>query len=324
MNSQTRADAMSLEETPDDDNLAAFEDDVETVDVDDQFSEYEDEDTDVEPSYDETPSLAVDEALEQLRVDNPAAYKALSGLQEGYTKWNQFSDEVENVRSMQTELQQTLEQLSTEAEEVEDELPVAYTTPSGVKIPEFPEGHQLHGIDQEQWELTHAMMDALGVKPVHEIEAAAEQRANTQAVQAAQDSYIYDESVAGVDAFGDGFGKMVDGKLVLTEEAQAAMRPIHQRLYDPKRGISTHDLHVLSLYANGELLTKEQADNLGAEENEVQQERVTRRRRGTVVSQAPAGRRRPVIYDPKKGDTLADAIKKAELQARREIRVPRR
>lgn len=323
MNSQTRADEMSLQETPDED-LAAFEDDVETVDVDNQFPEYEDEDEDVEPSDDETPSLAVDEALEQLRVDNPAAYKALAGLQEGYTKWNQFSDEVENVRTMQNELQDSLEQLSAEEVENEEEAEVAYTTTTGVKIPDFPEGHRLHGIDEEQWELTLAMMDALGVKSVHEIEAAAEQRADIQATESAQDGYILNQSKAGVDAFGEGFGEIVDGQLVLTEEAQESIRPIHQRLYDPKRGISTHDLHVLSLYEKGDLLTKEQADEQGAEEDEVRQERVTRRRRGTVVSQAPTGRRRPVIYDPKKGDTLADAIKKAELQARREIRVPRR
>jgi hypothetical protein len=310
------------EETPE--NLAAFEDDSETVDADDMFLETgdDDEEYDEEPlDQEETPSLGVDEALEDLRDSNPAAYNALKGLQAGATKWNQFSDRVDNVNQMQRELHETLEALAEE--EVPEEvgaLPVGYRTSRGTNIPEYPEGHPLHGISEEQWELTLAMMDELGYKPESEVEA----KAATRAVAEAQGTYIGESSQAGVQAFGEDYGQVVDGKLVLTEEAQAAIQPIHERLYDPKQGITSEDLYILKLFETGELITKDQASEIADEEDEVQQQRVAKRRRATVVQRAPAGRRREVIYDPRKGDTLTDAIKAATRLSARQHGVPRR
>jgi len=132
--------------------------------------------------------------------------------------------------------------------------------------------------------------------------------------------YVNDAVDQGLDEFGSEFGyRGDDGKFNYSDDVASEVDAVHERIYDPGRGLTARDLYVLAKHDEIVSEAKDQATNAQNTTNQ-RQNRVDQARRGTVETRSSGGRGEPTIY--KRGDSIENAVARAAAAAYRDLPIP--
>lgn len=275
--------------------VQVYADELETMQQNGSEAESEpDSDTSSEPST----SKGKREAAEGKR---PGIDKV---LREVDTKLGRNAGDV--IRSVLTKYQEGQTSLKSVQERM-DALEAALTQPDE-PAPQEPEDPRLANLTPEQLALAEAMMRKLGYVKQDDLK-----QAETQKNQA---GYVSTEVGQGLKDWGEEFGYLDDeGQFVFSSEVLADINQVHDRIYDPTRGLTSRDLYILARWDQLAKGAASKATTMGAQQL-ARQQKLSALQRGVTERRSTPGRARAEVR--RSGDSLEDVVARSFAAALRE------
>ena len=210
------------------------------------------------------------------------------------------------IRSVLTKYQEGQVSLKSIQERLEG-LQQALTQPEE-PAPEAQEDPRLANLTSEQLALAEAMMRKLGYVKQDDLK-----QAETQKNQA---GYISTEVEQGLKDWGEGFGYLdEEGKFVFSSEVLGDINQVHDRIYDPTRGLTSRDLYILARWDQLAKGAATKATSLGAQQL-ARQQKLSALQRGVTERRSTPGRARAEVR--RSGDSLDDVVARSFAAALRE------
>ena len=229
---------------------------------------------------DEVTRESTEGVLARLKSDDPSAARVVGAMQ---TQMSRMQNE---WRDLQGELISTLTALRAQPSDEVDE---------GVEE-ELPEG-----ITIEHIETFKRMADHLGYVPREELV----EREVAQEVE----GHAEEDLAEGVKLYGEAFGTVNEaGEVEVNEETLARLRQAHDRIFDPKIGLTLLDLYKME-YGPPAPKAAAVAPRSGARPTS----------RAGVARRSTGGGRELKIYDAKRGDSRDSVFDRAFALTRREL-----
>ena len=303
---------------------AAFEEGADSEDGDDEIEaeaeeDDEAEDEDASPDKDTAP---VTDYAEAIRIIEETNGKQIADLIRGrMSDWSRAQNEAkaatDEARAMQQELKATLaeiqESLGTQeteetAEEADDDLP-AGITPAHIEL--FDKMLESRG---------KAWAEKNGWVKKDDVEAVIDTKASATAAATARVQTHQTAAREAIAAYGENFGKIEDGRFVLSATAKARMEPVLQRLGGKDFPGTLMDVFKAA-YSPEELIAfKQKAKPVTPKDSG----RVTKlRNANSVDTKANGVPTKPTIYTKGK-DNFDQVFEKAFALSEREVGLRRR